>query len=590
MDTSYAGAGEAKGVTGVATPASVAGAKTSSAKSAAVDVAVCIITHNSREDLAVCLQRLYSNWPDGLSLHVTVVDNTNADGSSDYVRAHWPQVRLITNNTRLGFGANANQAAAGPAARYLLVMNPDVELEAGAVATLVDYMDVRPEVGACGPKTLYPDGRLQATSRQFPNWITVFWRWLKLDRIWQPEFYRRFLMLDWDHNNAQPVDWLMASCLLIRADAFAAVQGFDTGFFLYYEDIDLCRRLWQAGYSVHYVPEAVVVHKYQRHSARGLLNNLTLIHLQSILHYQGKHGLAFGQLQSRHLTFWITLLLVFGDLVLTELALQIGRYARLWFPLLGAFPYPVPSPLHPVIYMIVPVIWFGVFALLGLYDVRRLRNLKRELARLLIGVLLAGLVFAGVLYALFLYQVYVPRLLLAYFLTANWLLLASERAILRYLLGRNGLFYQPRTLVIGSGKLSRELVASLSRDVHAEFNFIGVHGWDELAPGQEPQVQLAQLAETVHFLQIDEVIFVQPLPAWVQWADLARALAAQPITLRMVVDLGTAGMDAARTGAAGPKRMTVETLYGIPTLAIRTPAAAAPGGSLLRRLVDFIQP
>ena len=441
-----------------------------------VDLAICIVTHDARANLEVCLTKLHEVMPEALSMHIVVVDNSR-DGSTDYVNEAWPHVHTITNPKPLGFGANVNQAVDDIDARYLLVMNPDVVLSAGAIETMAGFMDSHPEAGACGPKTFYPDGTLQATSRRFPHWGTVFWRWLRLDRLWRPPFYRRFMMEEWDHNDCQPVDWLMASCILIRTDAFNAVRGFDTDFFMYYEDIDLCRRLWQYGYSVYFVPDAAITHKYRRHSARSLVNPLTITHLSSILHYRRKHGMSVGQFSNRNLLLRATLLLIIFDMVATQLALQVARYLRLWFPLLGAFPYPAPSPLRAIIYLIVPVIWTFLFSLLGLYTIRHVRNYRRELGRLLAGVILSGLVLTGAIYALFLYEVYIPRLLLAYFLAVDFSLLILVRAGFRYVLGRDGLFYQPRTLIVGAHNAGRRLAHAISTDTQADLNLIGTIDW-----------------------------------------------------------------------------------------------------------------
>ncbi len=135
-----------------------------------LDLHICIVSHNARADLEMCLTRLYEVMPPSISVLTTVVDNTGADGSSEYVRRNWPSIRLITNDHPKGLSENINQAVAGQESRYLLVMNPDVILLPGAIDTLMAYLDVHPDVGACGPKTFYPDGSLQATCRRFPNW------------------------------------------------------------------------------------------------------------------------------------------------------------------------------------------------------------------------------------------------------------------------------------------------------------------------------------------------------------------------------------------------------------------------------------
>lgn len=541
------------------------------------DVAVLIIAHNSREDVAVCLTKLFEVSPADLSLQVILVDNTGSDGTPELVRARWPDVRLIVNAASQGFGANVNQAVVASDARYYLVMNPDVVLLQGAIESLVDYLETHPDTGVCGPRTLYPDGSLQATCRRFPHWGTVAWRWLKLDRIAQPEFYRRFLMLDWDHTDIRAVDWLMGSCLLIRREAFTALSGFDANFFMYYEDIDFCRRMWQAGFNVAYVAEAVVVHTYQRHSARGFFNPLTLEHIRSILRYRRKHGFAVGQISPRQALLNVTFLLILGDLVLTQIALQAARYARFTFPLFGAFPYPNPTRLRPLIYGLVPIIWLAVFSLAGLYRSEQVRHLAQQRLRLLVSVLLSGLVLAGSIYALFLYNIYIPRLLLAYFLFFNVVLLFGERALLGWLLSRNGIFYRPRALLVGKGQVSENLADWAGGDQQARIDVLNVRPWPDNAGDDVDGISTRAIVETVRQLQIDEVVLTPPWPNRAAVEDIVRALRSEPVQIKIVPDF----LDLALY------RPHVEQLYGVTLVSLRS-SAIKGGRRVAKRLFDLV--
>lgn len=550
--------------------------KAQETKMAQLDLDMCIVSHNSRADLEVCLTRLYEVMPADLSVRVTVVDNTGTDGSTEYVRQTWPSAHVITNVKPRGFGANINQAVMESNARYVLVMNPDVILLPGAIETMVEYLDTYPDVGACGPKTLYPDGSLQATCRRFPHWGTVFWRWLKLDRVAQPEFYRQFLMLDCDRDEAQAVDWVMGSCMMIRHDAFTAIAGFNEEFFLYYEDIDFCRRLWQAGFSVHYVPDTVVIHTYQRHSGKTLLNALTFVHVASILRYRNKHGLGFGQIVGRRSAANLVLPLIIGDLVITEIALQLGRYARLWFPILGAFPYPHPSPLNEIIYVIVPIIWLAVFSLIGLYRPDRIRRSAQETGRLLFGVMLSGLVLAGSLYALFLHRVYIPRLLLAYFLLFDAILLIAERALFHRILSRNGLVYRPRTLLVGTEEMGQNIARWISNDSQAQVDLIGVISWPKDHPATEASAQAARIAKTIQQLQIDQVILTPPLPSKKFVAQVVKALQKYPVDIKIVPDFFDLALHQAQ----------VENLYGVSAISLRS-SAIRGGRRIVKRAFDL---
>jgi len=537
---------------------------------------MAIIAHNSREDVKMCLTQLMEISPVNLSLQVILVDNTGVDGTPEIVRERWPQVQIIVNTTPQGFGANVNQAIAASDARYYLVMNPDVVLLAGAIEAMVNYLDMHPDVGVCGPKTLYPDGSLQATCRRFPHWGTVVWRWLKLDKLVQPEFYRRFLMLEWDHTDSREVDWVMGSCMLLRPQAFAALSGFDEDFFMYYEDIDFCRRMWQAGFSVAYVVEAVVIHTYQRHSAQGLFNPLTIEHIRSILRYRGKHGFAVGQVSSRQVLVNVTLLLVLGDLILTQVALQAGRYTRRELPLFGAFPYPRMTSLKPVIYGLVPVIWGTVFSLVGLYRVERIRHLSRQRFRVIFAVLLCGLVLAGSIYALFLYDVYIPRLLLAYFLLFDIVLLLGERAVFGWFLSRNGIFYRPRALIVGKGPTSQKLIRWVSGDQQARIDVIGVRAWSDTFSSDKTSFDAYVIVKTVRQLQIDEVILTPPWPDRACVQSVVRALRAEPVQIKIVPEF----LDLALY------RPHIDHLYGIALINLRS-SAIKGWRRIAKRLFDL---
>ncbi|HVG98086.1 MAG TPA: glycosyltransferase family 2 protein [Chloroflexota bacterium] len=200
----------------------------------------------------------------GDRLDVVVVDNASRDGSADLVRQRFPRVTLVANPDNRGFGAACNQGAAG-AGEFVLFLNPDAEVAPGALSGLLSTLRARPGAAIAGPRLVYPDGSPQPTRRRFPSLDVLLlestpleWRrpgWGALERYrlrGQPEV-------------AGPVDWLSGACLLLRTAAFAAVGGFDPEFFMYFEEVDLARRLAARGWECWYQPAAVVVH----HSSRS---------------------------------------------------------------------------------------------------------------------------------------------------------------------------------------------------------------------------------------------------------------------------------------------------------------------------------
>ena len=212
-----------------------------------VDVEISIVDHENRDMVRTCLSSLPRACR-GLTWRTTVIDNVSQDGSLEMLAAEFPDVRVVANAVRLGFGANHNQVVrrlvAERSARYVLVLNDDTELAAEAVTRMVRAADRRADLGALVPTVLDGQGRPSPTRIAFPSPRS----WLRTDRFDSTE-------------RPDPVHgWLQGSCLLLRVEAIAEVGGFDERFFLFYEDVDLSARLVQAGWGLGTCPAAVVVH------------------------------------------------------------------------------------------------------------------------------------------------------------------------------------------------------------------------------------------------------------------------------------------------------------------------------------------
>jgi len=189
-----------------------------------------------------------------------VVDNGSTDGSVEHVRERFPWVRLIANSDNLGFAAANNQAIMEASGRYVLLLNSDTEAQPGAIDRLVQYMDANPEVGACGPKLLNADRSLQPSARNFYSTFGSLIENKLIAQFWKtPSAQTRFLSY-WDHSYTRPVDWVTGACLMVRMDVVRRVGMLDTAFFMYGEEIDWQMRMQKAGYPVHFVHDAEVVH------------------------------------------------------------------------------------------------------------------------------------------------------------------------------------------------------------------------------------------------------------------------------------------------------------------------------------------
>lgn len=220
---------------------------------------------------------------------VIVIDNRSNDASAAIV-SQYPSVHLHINQIRQGFSANNNRGMAMARGRYLLLLNPDTEVLPGALHGLIEFMEQHPQVGLCGAQLLFPDGSVQPSPRRFPSIGSVIARRTPL-RIFLREsaLNRRHLMLDVDHSQPFPVDWLLGACLFIRREVLESVGPLDEGYFLYVEDIDWARRMHTAGWQVYYVPTAKIIHHHLAVSDKKLLSRYMWLHLVSMVRYARKY-------------------------------------------------------------------------------------------------------------------------------------------------------------------------------------------------------------------------------------------------------------------------------------------------------------
>jgi N-acetylglucosaminyl-diphospho-decaprenol L-rhamnosyltransferase len=223
-----------------------------------VRVSVIVVSYNSRAYLPACLGSL-ARAAGSAEVDVIVADNASSDASAALVREQFPEARLIEMGANRGFGAAVNAAAKEARGDVFLLLNPDTELPADAIETLAARLDADPTSAALAPRQVDARGFFQLAVGPEPK---LGW-----------ELVRRFVQRRLDRGServaklidnwlATPreVPWAAASCLLVRRADFERVRGFDEGFFLYFEDLDLCLRLRDGGRRVLYDPTLTVVH------------------------------------------------------------------------------------------------------------------------------------------------------------------------------------------------------------------------------------------------------------------------------------------------------------------------------------------
>jgi hypothetical protein len=261
------------------------------------DLSVVIVSWNVRALLERCLSSLQECSEQGsLKCEIIVVDNASSDGSAQMVRQRFPAVRLIASDSNLGFTRGNNTGAARSSGRYILLLNPDTEVLGDALSAMVAYMEHHPDVGALGPKLLFPDGQVQPSRRRFPTLATavlestVFQQWFPRHPV-----LSHYYVQDRGDDEEQDVDWLVGACLLIRREAWEQAGPLDERFFMYSEELDLCRRLKNVGWRVVFFPGAAVVHHEGGSSSQVVPERHIYFQSSKVLYFQKHQGTLAGE-------------------------------------------------------------------------------------------------------------------------------------------------------------------------------------------------------------------------------------------------------------------------------------------------------
>jgi GT2 family glycosyltransferase len=218
------------------------------------------VSWNTRDVLRACLASVESHLR-ALPHELVVVDNASQDGSPEMVAAEFPQATLVRNSTNEGFGRGANAGMRTARGDDLLLLNSDCELLDDSLVALRRLLHRSAEIGLVGPRLLLGDGRLQVSARRFPSVGRLALTELHAHRLLsRPAAASQLLGPYWSHDREQAADWLVGACLLLKREVFLRTGGFDASIFMYGEEVEWCRRVRAAGFTVLFSPDARVRH------------------------------------------------------------------------------------------------------------------------------------------------------------------------------------------------------------------------------------------------------------------------------------------------------------------------------------------
>ena len=247
--------------------------------------AVIILTWNSRQHVAACLDSLAAAAPERRG-ELIVVDNGSRDGTPDLVRRYAPEARLVRNRINRGVAAARNQGLVLTRAPVAIILDVDTVVMPGAFSRLLSFLDAAPNVGVCGPRLVLPDGGIQPSCQLFPTVLDKVAR--QLPRRFGERWLREVELADWNHAGVRDVDYVVGACQAIRMQALHEVGWLDERIFYGPEDVDLCIRMRLRCWRVTYLGDAIVRHECQR-VTRQRLNALAFRHAFGLAHLYRTH-------------------------------------------------------------------------------------------------------------------------------------------------------------------------------------------------------------------------------------------------------------------------------------------------------------
>ncbi|UCC44580.1 MAG: glycosyltransferase family 2 protein [Candidatus Zixiibacteriota bacterium] len=257
-------------------------------------ISTVVIAYNGMAFLPECLGSLVADLKE-IPHEIIVVDNDSADGSPDYIRKTFAQVKLIRNDDNLGFARAANIGIRASKGEYVYLLNQDLRFQNGTARCLLERIMADDSIGMIGPGYTDFDGNLQFSARSFPRYRHIIYSALLLDRMFPRHREFGSWRMGWfDHRTEMFVDQPMGAVMLLPRKVIDEIGYLDENFPLFGNDVDYCRRLWTAGYKCLYYPEVLVKHHLGGSTVKQPFRQVIESHL-SIYRYLRKYSRWWGR-------------------------------------------------------------------------------------------------------------------------------------------------------------------------------------------------------------------------------------------------------------------------------------------------------
>lgn len=335
-----------------------------------IKLSIIIVNYNVKDFLSQCLVSIKQSNVN-FNYEIIVVDNNSSDGSAEFIEKFFPEVKIVRMFENKGFGYANNVGFSHSQGDYLLLLNPDTILQENTLQVMIDFMERNPEVGIAGCKVLNSNGSLQlACRRGFPTPWVAFTKLFGLQALFpKSKLFGRYNLTYLDPDQIAYVDAISGSFMFVRREVYNVLQGFDTDFFMYGEDIDFCYRAQKLGWKIAYVPTTSIIH-YKGQSTRRSTIDETYFFFKSMEIFARKHfsdsrwfagfirfGILVRQFISKLLKFRTEILFIITDLLFANLSLGLASWIR--FGSVFSFP----DYAYPTVFLALSfVVFFSMIA------------------------------------------------------------------------------------------------------------------------------------------------------------------------------------------------------------------------------------
>ncbi|MBN1398396.1 MAG: glycosyltransferase [Bacteroidetes bacterium] len=485
-------------------------------KSDALEVSVIIVNYNVRDFLhqaLVSIQRALK----GIRSEIIVVDNASDDGSAEMVRRKFPRVKLIINESNLGFAKANNIALKQARGKYSLLINPDTIVQEDTIRVMVDFLKTRPEAGLAGCKILNPDGSIElACRRSFPTPWVAFTKIIGLSRLFpKTKLFGKYNLTYLDTEETNPVDAISGSFMMVRKQAYKQVGGLDESFFMYGEDLDWCYRIRQANWQIYYVHSTQIIHYKGESTRRSSIDEIQTFYdamrLFADKHFRSSSFFSIVLQASIGLVSFIALInsilrplkVAVFDFISMTISLLIAEWIRTGKIL------SYPAYAYSIVFTIPAIIVISCLYAAGVYTQRRM-SVSRSIGATFFAYILISALIAFFRDFAFSRMIVVISGIFALVFIPGW------RLVFRILgkttaHGRSTLFGK-RTLIVGTDKNAIELQKKMRTKVGEGYEIVGFVGTThkqigEMFNGVPVLGSLENVGKIIKQEKISDVIF-----------------------------------------------------------------------------------